>query len=157
MTVAAGGSIDVPFTITADPFAPLSQLEFVVTATTAGVSGSVEGELDLVGTPLLPAADPVARGVVAVLTPTSATAGRGTAASYTVRVTNTGSATDTFALSTAGLPAGIYASFEQSSVDVPPGAGNFLDITLTLAAAANLAQCISVPSRGRLHFRFIGF
>ncbi len=139
VTVAAGGSVDVPITITADPFAPLSELGFVVSATTGGVSGSVEGELDLVGTPLLPAADPVARGVVAALLPTSATAGRGTSASYTVQVTNTGSATDTFALSTAGLPAGITASFEQSSVEVPPGAGNFLDITLTLTAAGNLA------------------
>ncbi len=84
-------------------------------------------------------ADPEARGVVLALTPTQASAGQGTSAVFTVQVTNTGSADDTFTLTAAGLPAGVTATFGQDTVEVPPGASNFRDVTLTLTPPAGTA------------------
>jgi Ca2+-binding RTX toxin-like protein len=132
VAIPAGGSVDVPLTLASDPFAPLADYGFVITATTGGVASSVAGTLTLLGDPLLPTADPEAHGVVVSLSPASATAGQGTPASYVARVTNTGSATDTFDLSASGLPAGFTATFEQNSVEVPPGAGNFRDVPLVI-------------------------
>ena len=73
-----------------------------------------------------------AHGIVATLTPATATAGQGTSAVYTVQLTNTGTADDTFTLTAAGLPAGVAAAFSQTTIDVPPGVSNFRDVTLTL-------------------------
>ncbi len=131
VTVPAGDSVTVPLTLTSDPFAPLSDFGFVVSAT-GSFGGSVEGTLTLSGDLVLPAAQPEAHGVVISLDPTQATAGQGTAAHFVAHVTNTGSVADTFALSTAGLPAGFTATFEQTSIEVPPGASNFREVTLTI-------------------------
>ena len=76
--------------------------------------------------------DAAAHGIVATLTPASASAGQGTSARYVVRLTNTGSATETFALAVQGLPAGVAAAFAQDTVDVPPGLSNFRDVLLIL-------------------------
>jgi uncharacterized membrane protein len=131
-TVPGGGSLTVPVTLTADPFAPATSYNFVVSANVGGTTGSVQGTLTLAGVPVVPAADPDAHGVVVGLSPTQAAAGQGTSAVYTVQLTNTGSAYDTFALTVSGLPAGVTASFAQTSVEVPPGASNFRDVTLLL-------------------------
>src|SRR5262249_11977198 len=73
-----------------------------------------------------------AHGGVVALVPDQGTAGQGTPATFTLRITNTGSALDTFSLSAVNLPPGVSAQFEQSFVDVPPGASNFRDVLLTI-------------------------
>ncbi|MCC6420670.1 MAG: hypothetical protein IT429_20725, partial [Gemmataceae bacterium] len=132
--VPAGGSVNVPLALTSDPFAPLTEFGFVVSAAVSGVSSSVQGALTLQGAAVLPPVQAEAHGVVVALTPTQAVAGQGTPALYTVRLTNTGSVTETFRLTT-DLPAGFTATFGQTVVEVPPGASNFRDVTLTVVPA----------------------
>ena len=67
-----------------------------------------------------------------------ATAGQGTSAQYVVQLTNTGSSDDTFSLAVSGLPAGVTATFGETSIDVPPGASNFRDVSLTLIGGARI-------------------
>jgi hypothetical protein len=134
-TVPAHGTLDVPLILTAPAFAALADHGFVVVATTfGGVHDSVQGTLTLVGEPLN-RPDPQARAVVLALTPASATAGQGTSATYLVRVTNTGSLTDTFDLDVQGLPIGVTAVFNEPAPTVAPGAGNYREVTLVLTAA----------------------
>jgi len=134
VTVAANGSDDVPFVLTSDSFAALADYGFTIAANgDNGAVASVLGELILQGQPVLP--DPQSHGIVATLTPSQATVGQGTSAQYVVQLTNTGSADDTFSLAATGLPAGVTASFGQTTIDVPPGMTNFRDVTLTLTAA----------------------
>ena len=131
VTVAANGSDDVPLVLTSDSFAALADYGFTITANGGnGAVASVLGDLVLQGQPVLP--DPDSHGIVATLTPTQATAGQGTSAQYVVQLTNTGSADDTFTLTATGLPPGVAATFGQTTIDVPPGASNFRDVTLTL-------------------------
>jgi uncharacterized repeat protein (TIGR01451 family) len=130
--VAAGSSVDVLLRITSGPFDTLGDFSFIVTATTDGVDGSVEGSLTLAGDPLLAADFGVAKGVFVELIPTSATAGQGTSATYKVRVTNTGSATDQFVLFATGLPVGFTILFDSGIFEVPPGAGNFREFSCTI-------------------------
>lgn len=130
-TVAPGATLNVPLTLKSDAFAAVADYGFVVTATTGGVVGSVNGVLRLVGAPVLPTADADAHGLVMTLNPTEATAGIGTTAVFTVRLTNTGSETDAFQLGVQ-LPAGFDSHFDQTVVLVPPGASNFREVTLTV-------------------------
>jgi transglutaminase-like putative cysteine protease/uncharacterized membrane protein len=133
VSAPAGGRVDVPFTLTSAALAALGDYGFVVTADSAGAAGSVIGDVVLAGAPV--AVDPQSHGVVVGLAPAAASAGPGTSAVYVVRVTNTGSATTTFALGVTGVPAGVAASFDTPSVEVPPGAGNFREVVLTLTPA----------------------
>jgi uncharacterized membrane protein len=136
VTVAANSSTDVTLTLTSDAFAALGDHGFTVTANAgAGATGYVQGDLILSGSP--PAVDPNSHGIVVTLTPSQASAGQGTSVQYVVQLTNTGSSDDTFSPSAAGLPAGISAAFSQTSIDVPPGASNFRDVTLTLTPAVD--------------------
>jgi uncharacterized repeat protein (TIGR01451 family) len=137
--VPAGGSVDLQLTLTSGPFSTLSSYGFVVTATTGDVAGSVEGTLELVGEPFLPADFGVAQGVFVELIPVAATAGQGTAANYVVRVTNTGSAVDQFVLFATGLPAGFAATFNSGIFDVPPGTSNFREFQLTIVPPVGTA------------------
>ncbi|SIO57707.1 LVIVD repeat-containing protein [Singulisphaera sp. GP187] len=130
--VPAGGTLNVPFTLTSEALAALGAYGFAVTASApTGATGSVQGSLTLAGAPVLP--DTNAHGVVVTLIPTQATAGQGTGANYVVRVTNTGSVRENFALTVNG-PGGIVSLFGRDTVDVAPGAGNFQEIPLTLSA-----------------------
>jgi uncharacterized membrane protein/transglutaminase-like putative cysteine protease len=134
VTVPAGGSIDTPLTLTSDSFTPDGDNAFTVVAeASTGFTGAVMGTLTLAGT--LAAIDPQSHGVVAALNPVSATAGQGTSARFTVRLTNTGSTTESFTLSISGLPGNVAADFSQTSISVPPGAGNFREVTLILTPA----------------------
>ncbi len=133
--VAAGDSVNVPLTITSNSFASLSDYGFTVSAAgDNGAASSVLGDLVLAGTAA--AIDPQSHGIVVTLTPTSATAGQGNSAAYTVQLTNTGSADETYTLAAPTLPAGVTATFGQTTIDVPPGASNFRDVPLTLTAAS---------------------
>jgi hypothetical protein len=135
VTVAANDSADVPLTLTSDVFARLADYGFTVTAEAdTGFVGTVRGTLTLAGTPAQP--DPEAHGGVVSLDTTRASAGQGTPAiPYTVRLTNTGSATDNFAVAVTGLPPGVAVTLSQAAVDVPPGASNFREIRLVLTPA----------------------
>ncbi|MGP8008405.1 MAG: hypothetical protein ACLP2J_15420, partial [Acidimicrobiales bacterium] len=136
VSVAANGEQDLPLTLTSDAFTPTADFGFSVTATAGTTTGSVAGDLVLAGSPVEP--DPDSHGIVASLTPASATAGQGTPAFYTVSLVNTGSAAETYSL-TASLPPGFSDDLAQTTVTVPPGASNFLDIALTVTPAAGTA------------------
>ena len=128
--VPANGSTQAPLVLTSDAFAAVGNYGFSVSASdTAGAVASVQANLVLQGQ--APAPDPESHGIVAVLTPAQASAAPDRS-HYVVQLTNTGSSDDTVSLSLAGLPAGIAASFGQTTIDVPPGASNFRDVPLTL-------------------------
>ncbi len=131
VTIAANSSSPVTLTLTSAAYAALADYGFTVTADDAnGAMASVHGDLILAGTPTI---ETEAYGVVAMLTPTQATAGQGTSTRYVVQLTNTGSADDTFSLAAVGLPSGVTATFAETTIDVPPGASNFRDVSLELA------------------------
>ncbi len=81
--------------------------------------------------------NPNAYGVVATLTPSQATLGQGDSTQYVLQLTNTGSTDEQFTAQINGLPNGVYGNFSQYYLDVPPGASNFLDMSLTVSAAAS--------------------
>ena len=138
VTVAAYGSLIVPLKITSDVSAALGEYGFAVTASAAnGISQTVSGVLTLAGAPAVPV-DPESHGVVLALSPAQASAGQGTPANFVVRVTNTGSAVETFSLA-ADLPPGVTGTFGQDTVEVPPGASNFRDVPLTLTPQRGMA------------------
>ncbi len=130
--VGANQTVDVPLVLNSDAFAGGTYAFTVSASGNDGATSSVGASLALQGQPVV---DSSAHGVVATLISTSATAGQGTSAQYVVRLTNTGSAGDTFSLAAAGLPAGVTASFSEPEITVPAGIGNFRNITLTLTAA----------------------
>ena len=134
VTVGPSGSADVPLVLESDSFAALSDYGFTVTANgDDGAIASVVGDLVLQGQPVLP--DPNSHGIVGALTPTQGTAGQGGSAEFVDQLTNTGSADDTFSLTAAGLPSGVTVSFDDSTIDIPPGATNFRDVPFMLSAA----------------------
>jgi len=133
VTVAAGGEQDLPFTLASDAFTPTADFGFSVTATAGTIAGSVAGDLVLAGSPVQP--DPDSLGIVASLTPASATAGQGTRAFFTVSLVNTGSSAETYSL-TASAPPGFTVDLAQTTLTVPPGAANFRDVALTVTPAA---------------------
>jgi len=136
VTVPAQGAIDLPLTLTAETLATLATYGFIVNASApTGALGAVRGTLILQGTPVPVPLDTTARGLVLALTPTQASAGQGTTAVYTLRLTNTGSTPDRFLL-TGAFPAGVMGTFAQSSVDVPPGVNNFRELALALTPQA---------------------
>jgi uncharacterized membrane protein len=136
VTIPANSSTTVPLTVASDSFAALADYGLTVTATAGTVHASVQGTLTLAGSPVLP--DPESHGIVVTLTPSTATAGQTTSAKYVVRLTNTGSAVETYTL-TAALPASVAGTFSQSTVTVPPGAGNFRDVELMLTPQSGTA------------------
>jgi len=131
VTVGAGESVDVGLTLRSDPFAGEGEFAFLVNASVTGVTGSIEAVLNLVGAPVLNDAIPDAHGVVVELDPPTSAGGPGTAANSIVRITNTGSLTEVFDL-TLDLPAGFVGQLQQTSIEVPPGAGNFRDVQLSI-------------------------
>ena len=139
VTVPAGTSVGIPLLLKANPFALLGEYGIVVNATKDGVTGSVQALLTLAGAPVLPTAALVAQGVFLELTPLQSTIGQGTSATYVVRVTNTGSQTDTFDLAALGLPAGFDVDFQQTSITVTPGASNSREVLLTITAPIGTA------------------
>ncbi|HQU41768.1 MAG TPA: cadherin-like domain-containing protein, partial [Pirellulales bacterium] len=150
-TVPANGSLAVPMTLTSDEFTPDGNYAFTVLT---GDLSSVQGTLVLAGLPANPP-DADSHGIVATLTPATASAGQGTSAAYTVELTNTGSADETYRL-TDSLPAGVTGTFSQTTIDVPPGVSNFRDVTLTLTpqvgtTAGNDAFSVTATSTSTLH------
>jgi hypothetical protein len=140
VTVAAGVTTSAPLTLTSDAFAAAGDYGFSVTASDpAGASQSVTGDFVLQGQAA--PADTDSRGVVVTLTPTQADAGPGAPARYVVQVSNTGSAAESFFLTTSGLTKGIVASFGESFISMlPPGTSNYLNVPLTLTPPPGTAS-----------------
>ncbi len=145
--VPAGGSIDIPINTTVYSFASPSQGADAVTVTAEDVvynssystqiadyKGSAKATLALVASTEAPP-DGTARGVVVSVSPNQLNLGQEGSASSTVQLTNVGSSDDQFTLSISGLPSNTYGSFGNSyELEVHPGAGNFLDATLTITS-----------------------
>ncbi|MEO8268485.1 MAG: dockerin type I domain-containing protein, partial [Aureliella sp.] len=132
VTVPAGGTATKVLRLITGAFDVVGDYGFVINAVVDNVTTSVSGTLVLAGAAILPDAKPDSQGVVVNLTPTSATAGQGTAATYVARIYNVGSQPDEFVLSAAGLPSGFQTTFALNSINVPPGASNFRDVLLTV-------------------------
>ena len=129
VTVPAGGTLSVPLSLKSESFAALGEYGFTLSASSgAGAVGSVLGTLVLEGAPVV-ASD--AHGVVLSLTPTQATAGQGTPATFAVRITNTGNVAETYSLA-AGGPANLLFTLGQQTVEVPPGLDNYREVSLTV-------------------------
>ncbi len=129
--VNAQSTTTVTLQITSPAATPTGPIDFVIfAAANASVQGTAQATLTLAGTPLAP--DLAAHGVVAELLP--AVAGQGTTADYIVRLTNTGSETETFALS-ANLPFNVSGTFTPQSVTIPAGTGSYRDVRLSLLPA----------------------
>ena len=142
VSVPANSAVDIPLTLTSSLSTQPATDSFTITAdyvlyssgytTQLGeFKGSATGSLTIAGPPV---AEPNsnAQGVAVSLAPMTAVAGQGTTASYVVTLTNVGNLDDTFYLSAAGLPSGVYASFGQGYLDVPPGSSNSRSLILTL-------------------------
>ena len=139
VTIPPRQGMDVPLTVVTGADAPVGDYGFTVVATSGVESDSQQVGLTLAGQPVPPVIDPDSHGVVVALTPARVSAGQGSAGMYAVRLTNTGSADESFMLSAAGLPPGVTAAFGQSVIDVPPGVGNFRDVSLTLTPGRGTA------------------
>jgi uncharacterized membrane protein len=136
VVVPTQSEAQVLLVLRADTAAAAGDYGFTVRAQAAGgVADTVAGTLTLSGVPVV--ADQ-AYGVVATLNPSQATAGQGTPAHFVVRLVNTGNATDTYALS-AQLPAGCFAQFGSTNVEVLPGLDNYREVSLTLTPAPGTA------------------
>ncbi len=135
--VDANSTNTVTLRLTAPATSPNGKSDFVIFVSANGsAQGTAQGTLTLAGVPILP--DSAAHGVVASIAPSTAIAGQGTDATYVVRLTNTGSETETFALSSV-LPLGVTGAFESTLVTIPSGTSNFREITLVLTPAVGTA------------------
>ena len=115
----------------------------------------MQGDLVLLGTQTPP--DPDSHGIVVTLTPSQGTAGLRTSTTYTVQLTNTGSADDTFSLADA-LPPDVTGTFSQDTVDVPPGVSNFRDVTLNVMPSFGIRTGdLQLHRDGDIDNRSIGF
>ncbi len=139
VTVPASGSVNVPLNLRSTLADLAGTYGFMVTATSGGASGSVEGSMILVGTGSIgPLSSTNTLGASVLLTPTQQTGGQGTPATFTVQVTNAGNVADTYTLS-AATPAGVTATFDRSSLAIQPGLSNFQQTLLHLTAAPGTA------------------
>ena len=135
VTVPANGSTNVPLTLRSTLADLAGTYNFMVTATSGGASGAVEGTMILVGTGSIGSLGSTnALGASVLLTPTQQTGGQGTPATFTVQVTNAGNVADTYTLS-ATTPGGVTATFSQPTLTIQPGLGNFQQTLLQLTAA----------------------
>lgn len=136
--LAAGAQAQVPLTLLSDPLAATGDYAFTVTAAGDGGVAAVGADLMLAGAPVLPDADPLARGLVMALLPERGSAGQGTEAFFTVRLTNVGSAADTFELDLS-LPPGFSGRLDPARVTVPAGVDRFRDVALVISAPPGTA------------------
>lgn len=135
VTVPASGTLVVPLRLSPSVTADLGDRPFTVQVegNGNGTLGRADGSLTVAGA-VIPAPDETARGVVVALDPIRATAGQGSPARFTVRVTNTGSETDNYLLELTGLPANVQAQLDQTFVEVPAGPAGSRVIGLSIQA-----------------------
>ncbi len=130
--VPAGGFAFAELKVTPGFFTTDALYQIVVKTTSGDISGMVGALLTVHDQAAAPVADTQARGVFASVDPGTLTVGRGTSSLFTLRVTNTGSETDTFALSAIGVPGGILLEWLQPEVTVAPG--QFVDVPFRVTA-----------------------
>jgi uncharacterized protein (TIGR03437 family) len=159
VTVAAGGSMTIPLNLRSTIADIANPYSFTVTATAGGVSGSVQGTMILSGTGTIgTSGSSNTLGVSTALMPTQLTGGQGTAATFTVQLTNVGNVADTYTL-TALTPAGVSATFDQTSVPVPPGLTNFRQTLVHITAAPGTAvgpQNFTVTATSQANTQILG-
>jgi large repetitive protein len=139
VTVLAQDSVQVPLALRSETGSPVSENGFVVSIddpVTSVSRSTVQGTLNLAGSPLLPSSDTLA--VIMDLNPPTASGGQGNSTTYVARVTNTGNVTDTYTL-TGNFPAGFTGVFAQASVEVPAGLTNFREVLVTLSPPVGTA------------------
>ena len=161
VTVNPGKTVTTSLTLTVPPAEAAGTYGFTISATTAqGALDSVQGQLTVLPQVVLPT-----QAVNVQLSPSQASAGVGTPATYVLTVTNVGDVTDTYNLTLAGtFPAGSHASFSSMSpgftpasatsdatLTVPPGESNSRQFTLTItpplgASAAKIPFSVSATS-----------
>ncbi len=137
VNVPAGQTASVPLSVTVPAGTAEGTRVFSVQAQlAAGGMDTVDGELVIAGgaggagdPPGTVSLDDLAVDVT--LTPTTATGGQGTPATYVVRVTNVGDEEDAYTLSGA-FPPGFTGAFGESQVTLLPGLGNYRDVLLTV-------------------------
>lgn len=140
VTIPAQGSQNLPLNLLTTADSEVGQYGFVVTAManthfTAYLLGTLILQQEGGGGELGPDVSNPAQGVSITLTPTTATAGLGTAATFTARVTNLGDETATFNL-TGGFPAGFAAIWGETQITLLPGLSNYRDVLLTITPPA---------------------
>ena len=117
MTLAPDSTADDPLLITPYETQAAGNVPFTVTATdyadyVASAEGTADGAFDVSGPPV-PQSTPNAYGVVATLTPSSATGGQESTVPFVLQITNTGSTEEEFGSQISGLPYGTYGTFGQ--------------------------------------------
>jgi large repetitive protein len=136
VVIGPQSSVQVTLRLKPEVFS-VGNFSFVLFASGGGrVLGTAQGDLTVV--PNNSTVDPNAHGVFATLLPESTMAGPAGVASYTVRLTNTGSITETFNLS-AVLPPQLTGSFAQTNINVPPGISNFRDVSFEISPEVGTA------------------
>jgi uncharacterized membrane protein len=134
VNVAPRSNAALELLVRGEAYAAPGEYDFAVRVETpSGGIGRAPGKVMLDGEPLTAEA----HGVVVSITPSEGSAGLGTSAAFALQVTNTGSATDSFAL-TADLPAGLEAIFDRETVEVPPGASNVRRVPLVVRAGLDV-------------------
>lgn len=117
--------------ITAPAKTPEGSMDFKIVATAnATLQGMSQGTLLLQGVPVQP--DSQAHGVSVSIRALNDQTGQGNDAAYILRLTNTGSVAESFVLSSV-LPFGFSGTFEKTSVTIPPGKGNYHEISLIIS------------------------
>ncbi len=159
VNIPAGQTVNVPLSVAVPAGTSEGTRVFSVQVQlTAGGADTVDGELIIAGGPggSGGAGDPPPTvlldglAVDVALTPATVTGGQGTAAIFTVRVTNVGNEEDTYTLS-GSFPSGFTGTFAEQQVTVLPGVGNFREVTLTVtpppgAAVGNQAITVRATS-----------
>ena len=154
VSVPAGGRVVVPLVLNPGAFVPQAGYDFVVEARAGTTRGSVGGRLVIQGDAELPIASPEAFGVVIQSLTQGAAVGQGMPGLFTARVTNTGSAADTFKLAVEGLPSGFSVEFLADLITLAPGASQFRDVPFRIIApldtpAGDYDFVVRATSQGR--------
>ncbi len=134
-------TVDLPFQVPTDVTTPLGSYPLSIiersyvppgNLTGASESGVANFSLTVAGAPVV-VPDVQSHGVAVTITPSPATAGSGMPVNYTVRLTNTGSADDTFKLSfNSNLGASLDGYYFSQAAGIAIPAGESTDVTLTL-------------------------
>lgn len=128
--------LDLPIVVRTDVYAAPGVYDFTVVVSDGTWTDSYQLKLVVQGDPVAPGIDVDSRGVDAVLIPSRAVVGVGTPAQYVVRLTNLGSAVASYTLAVEGLGPDVVAAFDPATVEIPPGAGNYRDVVLTLVGGS---------------------
>ena len=137
--VAPHASVDVPLQAFSNVGNSLGDSPFTVSVQSSNgtAKGTAQADRILAGSPII-VANANAYGIVGTFIPTQATIGQGDSIQFTLQMTNTGSTDEHFNPQISGLPSGVFGNFNQSNIDVPPGANNLRGIPLVINAQSGV-------------------